>query len=198
VPTRRRVLQSAAVLSAAPLAPKVVFADATGPAAHLAAFIDQRHQASRIFRLRASQWEAPVLETPDGDITSVWQETLSDLWRRKPAAMAGLTERPALFMLEQLGWQHGMRVIFHAEHEQIGQGGWDHRVLRSSSRSLQGHLDAAGAAWPAVLADQLLTAPQAVASKDTTPSGAAMAAHMTEPERLYSWIIAPKSVAAHI
>lgn len=198
MPTRRTILQSAAVLSAAPLAPKVVFADGTRPAANMGVIYDHRHREARTFRRRAAQWDAAIRGTLDGDITEIWQNDLSVLWKSKPAAIAGLTERPALFLLEQLGRDYGMRVFFQAEHEANGKGAWIHRIVRSSNPSLKGQLEAAGRAWPAVLADQLLTAPQEVASKDITPTGAAMAAHLNEPDKLYSWIIAPKSVAAHI
>lgn len=198
MPTRRTILQSAAALTAAPLTPGVVFAGGTRPAAHMGVLYDHRHREARAFRLRAAQWDAPIAGTQDGDITDLWQNYLSVAWKSKPAALAGLTERPALFLLEQLGWQHGMRVLFLAEHEASGQGRWMHRIVRSSMPALKGQLEAAGIGWPAVLADQLLTAPQEVASKDVTPTGAAMAASLDEPLRLHSWIIAPRSVIEHI
>jgi hypothetical protein len=185
-------------LSAAPLASGVVFADGSRPAAHLSVLYDHRHEAARAFRLRAARWDAPIAGTLDGDITELWQNYYRVVWQKKPAALAGLTERPALFLLEQLGWQHGMRVFFQAAHEPAGDGIWRHRILRSSRPGLAGHLEAAGMAWPAALADQLVTAPQDVASKDMTPTGAAMAAFLNEPDKLYSWIIAPKSVVEHI
>ena len=112
--------------------------------------------------------------------------------------LAGLTERPALFMLEQLGRDVGLRVVFQAEHEPRDDTGWVHRVTRSVEASLQSELGASGAAWPDLLADQLLIAPHRVASADVSPSGAAMAAYLNEPTKLYSWIIAPKSAAASI
>lgn len=198
MPTRRTILQSAAALSAAPLAPRVVFADGAKRADHLSVLYDHRHAAARIFRLRAAGWEAPVHGIRDGDITDFWQRYLSSAWRSRPEALAGVTERPALFMLEQLGWQYGLRVFFQAEHESVGGGKWVHRVVRSSRPGFAGQLEAAGAGWPAVLADQIVAAPQNVASKDTTPTGAAMASCFNEPEKLYSWVIAPKSVVAHI
>jgi hypothetical protein len=46
--------------------------------------------------------------------------------------------------------------------------------------------------WPTVLADQLLTGSR-VATRDFSPSGAAMAASIDEPTKLYSWIIAPRT-----
>jgi hypothetical protein len=198
VATRRTLLQSVVAIAGSPLAPGVIYAGGVGVAAQMGVLYDHRHREARVFRLRAAQLNAPIHGTPDGDITDLWQHYFSVAWKDEPMPLAGLTERPALFMLEQLGFEHGMRVLFQAEHEPDGQGGWSHTVVRSSRPGLKGHLEAAGSGWPAVLADQLLTAPQTVVSKDVTPTGAAMAASIDEPARLRSWIIAPRSVVNHI
>jgi hypothetical protein len=200
MPTRRNVLKSAAVLSATPLAPTLLYGAGPEAAAHIEVLSDIRHPEARAFNRRAAHLNAPIHPLRDGDITEIWQNYFSVAWKDKPRALVGLTERPALFMLESLSWEHGMRVFFHAEHEPTSAASLSarHTVLRSSRPGLEGHLEAAGAAWPVTLADQLLTAPQAVASKVLTPTGAAMAASLDEPTKLYSWIIAPKSVAQHI
>lgn len=199
VPTRRTLLRSAAALSAAPFAPRVVFGAGAKAAANIEVVSDIRHSAARSFNLRAAYLDTPIAPLRDGDITELWQHYFSVAWKNsRPRALVGLTERPALFLLEQLGWQHGLRVFFQAEHESDGRGKWAHRLLRATGTGLNSQLEAAGKAWPAVLADQLLTAPQEVASKDLTPTGAAMAAYLNEPDKLYSWIIAPRSLAKSI
>jgi len=200
MPTRRKILQSAVALSATPFAPTLLYGAGVKAAANIEVISDIRHLAARAFNMRAAHLDAPIHPLRDGDITEIWQNYYSIAWKDKPRALIGLTERPALFMLEQLGWQYGMRVFFHAEHEPTGAGilAARHQVLRSSRPALKSHLEAAGAAWPAVLADQLLTSPQEVASRDLKPTGAAMAASLNEPAKLYSWIIAPKSIAQHI
>lgn len=197
MPTRRTILQSAAALSAVPLAPSVVYGSGTKPAPDIAVLYDHRHAAARGFRLRAAQWHVPV-HGMHGDITDLWQNHFRTAWKSNPTPLAGLTERPALFLLEQLGYEHGMRVLFQAEHESSGKGRWTHRILRTSMPGLQRQLEAAGLAWPAVLADQLLTAPRDVASKEITPTGASMAASLNEPTKLLSWLIAPRSIAERI
>jgi hypothetical protein len=174
-----------------------MYGSGTRPAAGIAVLYDHRHPAARGFRLRAAQWHVPI-HGMHGDITDLWQNYFRTAWKNEPAPLAGLTERPALFLLEQLGYQHGMRVVFQAEHDSVGEGRWTHRVVRSSTPGLERQLDIAGPAWPAVLADQLLTAPQEVASKDSRPSGASMAAYLDEATKLHSWIIAPRSVVAHL
>jgi hypothetical protein len=189
VPTRRNFLQSAAVVSAAPLAPKVVFADGSQQAVNIGVVYDSRHIDARAFALRAEQWGAP-LRRIEGDITELWQTELQGRWREMPVAIAGLTERPALFLLERLSWDYGMRVVYQAEHETNGRGQVSHDVVRSESRGLKSQLEAAGKAWAA-----MLTGSGDVSSQDTTPTSAAMAASLDEPVKLYSWIIAPKPAA---
>lgn len=198
MPNRRTILQSAVALAGSPLAPGIAYADSAGRAAQMGVLYDHRHREARAFRLRAAQLNAPVHGTENGDITDLWQHYFSVAWKDRPMPLAGLTERPALFMLEQLGFGHGMRVVFQAEHEADAQGGFTHTIVRSSATALEGQLQAAGAGWLAVLADRLLTAPQKVVSKDTAPTGAAMASRLDEPTRLHSWIIAPRSVVEHI
>ena len=195
MPTRRNFLESAAVITAAPLAPRLVFADGSRRAANIGVVHDARYREARTFGLRAGQWSAPV-RAIEGDITDFWVSELQGRWMSTPVAIAGLTERSALFMLEQLAWDYGLRVVFHAEHDSTGQQTVAHRIVRSADSSLKSQLEAAGAGWPAVLADRMLTEPGRVASRDITPSGAAMAAFLNEPTRLHSWIIAPKTTAA--
>lgn len=155
---------------------------------------DTRHGESRSFGGRASRLGLPT-HAIEGDITNLWQTTLQALWKQTPATTAGLTERPALFLLEQLGWDHGLRVVYHAEHGVSGPGDAEHRILRSAHPGLKRELEAAGGMWPHALAGQILTAPRVVASNDYTPSGAAMASYLREPTKLHSWIIAPRSAA---
>lgn len=192
MPTRRTILKSAAALSAAPLAPRIVFADGQAPAVLDALVIDSRHPESRAFGLRASDWGAP-LRKMDGDITDLWINELNTRWQSNPAAVAGLTERPALFVIERLAWDRGLRVVFEAEHLPA-DGSAVHKVVRSANARLEAALNAAGQSWPAVLADQLLTGSR-VATRDHRPSGAAMADRHDEPMKLYSWIIAPRTAA---
>lgn len=198
MPTRRKFLESAAAVSAAPFAAEGVLAEGTRAAAQMGVLYDHRHESARAFRRRATHLHAPIHGTPNGDVTELWQHYFSAAWREQPMPLAGLTERPALFMLEQLGRDYGLRVVFQAEHEAVEDGDWVHRVTRSTESRLQGELEAAGAGWPGILADELLTAPHRVVSADVSPSGAAMAAHLNEPTKLYSWIIAPKSAVASI
>ena len=196
VPTRRTVLQSAVAFSAAPIAPGIVFAGGNRSAADMGILYDHRYQEARAFRLRAAQWDVPITGTLDGDITDFYQNHLRIVWKQKPAALAGLTERPALFLLERLAWDYGLRVVFEARHEYTGGRVWAHHVVCSGMPGLRHQLDAAGATWPAVLADQILSEPAVIAKRAPALSGASMAASLSEPTTLHSWIIAPRPAAS--
>ncbi|HEY8519272.1 MAG TPA: hypothetical protein VIN61_04270 [Gammaproteobacteria bacterium] len=188
---RREFLQTAAALSAASLAGGGALAAQRERAAWQAVVYDARHAYARDFGARAGFWGAP-LRAIEGDVTDLWQHELLRVWKTTPGAIAGLTERPALFLLERLGWEHGLRVVFEAEHRLSPHGEVEHDIVRPADAALARELRAAGARWPGALAD-LLVAGGLPAARELGPSGAALAAHLREPPTLCSWIIAPRS-----
>ncbi|MGB7215901.1 MAG: hypothetical protein WBE98_12765 [Gammaproteobacteria bacterium] len=188
---RREFLQSAAVLSAAPLAGRAAFAKGHPSATLDGVILDERHAAAREFGAHAALLGARTFSI-EGDITDLWQNELLKRWRSAPGAIAGLTERPALFLLERLGWEHGLRVVFEAEHEPLKRGAAIHRIVRTADPHLHEELEAAGPIWPRALADALVAGNSAPA-RDFRPTDSAMAARLDEPTKLYSWIIGPRS-----
>jgi len=190
---RREFLQTAAALSAAPVASRAAFAGRRKPPIFDAVIIDSRHSEARDFGRHADLLGA-ALRTIAGDITNLWQNELLGNWKDVPAAVAGLTERPALFLLERLAWEHGLRVVFEAEHAPDGRGNAAHRVMRTADSGLALELQTAGGHWPTVLADALVAGTQ-VSTRDFRPSDAALATRSGEPTKLYSWIIAPRTAA---
>ena len=55
----------------------------------------------------------------EGDITDLWYQDLYFRWKQGPAAIAGLTEPPAIFCLERFAWDAGqMRVVHRADVSQ--------------------------------------------------------------------------------
>jgi hypothetical protein len=58
-----------------------------------------------------------------GDITPLWRNELMTVWAQSPAPVAGLTDASALFCLEQLGPQYGLRVL-HREARESGLIAW--------------------------------------------------------------------------
>lgn len=202
--SRRQFLRNAAALSAAaPLAGRAAFADGRDAASGIgsagiagidAVVFDSRHAAACEFGARAGMLGAP-LRPIDGDVTDLWRSELRGRWKGSPAAVAGLTERPALFLLERLAWDHGLRVVFEAEHAPDAAGIAAHRVIRTADPQLARALGAAGVAWARILADALIAGGRAPA-RELRPTDAGLAARAGEPTVLRSWIIAPRSAAS--
>ncbi|MEP7242645.1 MAG: hypothetical protein ABI885_03060 [Gammaproteobacteria bacterium] len=83
--------------------------------------VDARFSAARAFG-REAQWRGEAVHEFHGDVTSVWYEDLHPRWKKSPAAIAGLTAHGALFCLERLSWDVGMRVVHRAELPHEGRG----------------------------------------------------------------------------
>lgn len=47
----------------------------------------------------------------DGDVTPLWTRTLDGAWREPGLVLAGTTGSDVLFVLEQLAWSRGRRVV---------------------------------------------------------------------------------------
>ena len=187
---RREFIKTAAALSAAPLAGRAAFAKGTPVAALEAVIFDTRYGEARHFGTRAGVLGAS-LRSIEGDITALWQDELLGRWKSGPAAIAGLTERHALFLLERLAWEHGMRVVFQAEHTPTSRGA-AHRLLRTAHPGLSRELEAAGQSWPSVLADALIASTRSP-THDFRPTDAGLAESLGEATKLHSWIIAPRT-----
>jgi hypothetical protein len=70
----------------------------------------------------------------DGDVTSVWWTALRPLWAAGGARVAGITNAPALFCLEQLARGAGHRVIVRRPLNASGGIAWI--IAPTSSRGL--------------------------------------------------------------
>jgi hypothetical protein len=85
---------------------------------------DARHQASvRFAAAFAEQGVRTCALGKGGDITPFWRNELASVWTQSPAPVAGLTDARALFCLEQLGPQYGLRVS-HREVQESGLVAW--------------------------------------------------------------------------
>jgi hypothetical protein len=171
-------------------------APAKSPASNAlhAVLVDERHTESCSAGARLASRGTPVHATADGDITQIWQRQIAPAWRRKPVTVAGLTERPALFCLEQFAWAFGLRVVFHTEHIVHPGGLTEHWLLRGapaadlSARDLR----LAGASWPTRIAAAITAHREQAARVRFGPSGAALdPALPAGAQLLTAWIIAP-------
>ena len=158
-----------------------------------AVVIDQNHAVARAFGVQFEAQGADVISLDEGDVTSAWLRDIRPEWRKRPAAVGGLTTPAALFCLEQLAWSHGLRVVFHAEHITLPGGTFEHHVQRDArmARLTVSHLQRAGTRWPARLADAMAARSTAPAGRRPGPSIAALQPTLPEGAQLLtSWIIA--------
>jgi hypothetical protein len=130
---------------------------------------------------------------PQGDITQVWLRHIGPAWEHQPLAVAGLTEAPALFCLEQLAFASGLRVVFHGEHVVHPRGGTEHRLLRGAEAAAlsSAELGRAGALWPALIAEAIGRHREPRTRVRFGPSEAGLAPVLPlQTQLLTSWIIA--------
>lgn len=122
--SRRDFLRAGLAVSIAPTLASAAQMD-PAPVATLASpatvIFDRRFSASRAFASRIEQRGTPV-NAIEGDITALWYHDLYARWKAGPIAMAGLTLNGALFCLDTLARNHGMRVVFRNEHKQTSDG----------------------------------------------------------------------------
>jgi hypothetical protein len=156
---------------------------------------DQRFRSSRAFAGEVKRLGAPIYAIK-GDITDLWFHDLDARWKREPIGIAGLTEHGPLFCLERLAWDHGMRVVYRADHTYRSDGYMEHE-LSGSEQMLREAVDlsSSGANWSSRMASLLTRCPasRAEASKMTVVTPTARQAD--DPEHLVSWVIAPVGAA---
>lgn len=196
--SRREFLQTAAVSAVPVVAGAAGIVEAVRPRAFArtavhAVLIDERRAEAHSFGTRLSGDGVTVYTTPDGDITQVWLRRIGPAWRRRPVAIAGLTERPALFCLEQLALSCGLRVVFHGEHVVHPGGRIEHSLRRGadaaglSEEDLRSH----GPLWPVRIADAIAAYREPAARVRLGPSDAALEPILAPGAQLLtSWIIA--------
>lgn len=85
----------------------------------------------------------PIMEV-SGDMTDLWINQYSKQWKQKPMSLAGVTGRDALFVLETLAPDYGMRVV--------------HKSPVPDAKALAGHAEESLFSWiivPREIAEEL-------------------------------------------
>lgn len=128
-----------------------------------------------------------------GDITDLWFHDLDARWKQSPAAIAGLTAQGALFCLERLAWDQGMRVVLRGDHHYQPDGSIEHALTGAEEivRQAAGLQDDADD-WAPRVAGLVARCPEgrSVPAKLTIRARAVRPAS-GEPAALVSWVIAP-------
>jgi hypothetical protein len=200
--SRREFIQSGIAASAALAGARPALA-ALGGAKRLdpELFIfDRRYRESRDAARAAAALGIETAET-SGDLTSLWYHRLDLRWKRAPMALAGVTARGALFVLETLAADRGMRVLYRGEHG-IAQAGCVAHTLAGPAGLVAEAAAATQAgprAWPLAIGGALAACSAGASAKAAvqfaTSSSSAAPSDAARDEPLFSWIIAPRSVA---
>src|SRR5690242_11241420 len=127
--SRREFIQHGVALSAAPfvLGPTL---GVTAPMRRMRPALvvfDHQYVESRLFASVLAARDFPTHGIV-GDVTSLWYYDLYHRWAAGPSPIVGLTGASSLFCLEQLAWKVERRVVFRAEHYQLGNQQVEHRV----------------------------------------------------------------------
>jgi len=171
-------------------------AEASQPLADLYTVVyDERFPDSVAFAAQARRQGLRV-SAIRGDVTRLWYDDLYHRWKKGPAAIAGLTAPDALFCLETLGNDAGLRRVLKVEHR-AGAGGVEHRLEGPARLLQQASLDACGGAWAGRMAQLAGRCPAVRAGRIETVSASEGATLRTDYPSLVSWVLAPvKRVAA--
>ncbi len=81
---------------------------------------DIRFPESRAFGATVLRQGGPA-RAIDGDITQLWFEELAPRWQRGKGLVAGMTTGRTLLCLEQLAWDHRLRVTTPIARPRPGQ-----------------------------------------------------------------------------
>jgi hypothetical protein len=174
----------------------------SGPAPlRLERFIYDERFAEAAAAARRAAAHGAALAATTGDVTSLWYDDLDLRWRRAPMTLGGVTTRGALFVLETLAADRGMRVLYRGEHDVASRDGVTHAL--AGPESVLGAIARSNESWPLALGRALAacatsTAPGSGAGfgrfswrSPADTAGAAPNGPRAEP--LHSWIIAPRS-----
>jgi len=133
-----------------------------------------------------------------GDVTDFWYAELHFLWKQRAVPLAGLTGYATLFCLEQLAWDHRMRVIYRGAHTPRPDGQLEH-VLAGPPQALDALAQGCACDWPAAIASIIARTERQGGWAGRAPASCAIeqrcvtrdASRGQRPaSTLYSWVIA--------
>ncbi len=185
--TDRRSFIGASAALAATAAARPTLAAVAGRPRLYKAVVDARFPESLAFAREAARAGLPLARIK-GDVTDIWFNDLGPRWKTEPAAVVGMTGADALFCLERLGWDAGLRVVFRAEHAAGADGAVEHRLsLAAVDRGALAGLQ--GEDWPQQAARLAMACRFAPARQAFAVPGACAAP--AGPAQLVTWVIAP-------
>ncbi len=197
---RRQFIQSGLMLSSATLVPSLSF-PLPAPeilTTELVCFVFDNRFAESIETARQMAKQGITLAEFGGDLTELWSGYLGPRWQQAPMTLAGLTTRHGLFVLETLAADYGMKPVYRGEHS-IAQDGYvihdfagpADLIARMASLDIFSFESKWATQLDLALAECLYKQ-----SKTTKINLITSAQRVAREEPLFSWVFAPRSVAA--
>jgi hypothetical protein len=197
-------LQSSILLSAASLPGTSALAAASGASNGVSERMPIRLQRfvfdNRFAEAVETARHAALLGIPpaefSGDLTPLWYDELDLAWKTAPMALAGITTREGLFVLETLAADRRMRVAYRGEHGAPRNGSAAHIFAGPAGLVTRAVAQPGASIWGAVLGNALANCPCNERSAVRRTLRARADRVPTRDVPLYSWIIAPSTSVA--
>jgi hypothetical protein len=126
-----------------------------------------------------------------GDITKLWYDDLYHRWKKDTVAIAGMTAPGAIFCLEMLARDAGMRVALRVDHRRIGQRVQHEFAGPVESLTLAGEIEPSAERWPEKMAEMVARFPADRGRTKTAQYSGQPDRARSEWEHLVTWVIAP-------
>ena len=196
---RRQFIQSGFALSALSLTgiPAVSARTVASelPSLRLERFVFDSRFAPAVELARHAAHDGIPLAEMSGDLMDLWYDELDLRWKKGPMALAGMTTRGGLFVLETLAADHRMRVVYRGEHA-VSQDGAVEHILSGPAPLIARAIPNPDTSFWESLGRAMTRGPsdRRPVSELNLRTAAVSAPARDEP--LFSWIIAPRSPAA--
>lgn len=162
------------------------------PAGGATRFVADERSAHARAAGRAAALSGAVVLSTGSDVTSLYG-ALDATWRAAPVATGGMTTASALFVIERLAFDRGLRIEYRALHrgagqhaaaERLGPAALLRRIGAAPGRDFAAHVGRVLVEWPKTTAarDERRTAFRALAPPSAADDGALLA----------SWLFVPK------
>ncbi len=151
---------------------------------------DKRYSACARFA-EEIQRRALATHAIRADVTQIWYDDLYHRWKRGPAAIAGLTAPGAIFCLEMLARDAGMRVALRVDHRRVGARVEHEFAGPVESLTLAAELETSAERWPEKMAEMVTRFPIERGRTMTARYSDRADEARGEWEHLVTWVIAP-------
>ena len=168
--------------------------DAPAPMQFYKVVFDERFAASRAFAAEAQRLGLPV-HGIRGDVTSLWYDDLYVRWKQGPVAIAGITQKAALFCLDLMARDQRMRLAYLGEHVRRSDSHVEHTLSGPRKIVGQARLAESGPEWTSHLAHLMNRFPKNCFQASAPVIVAPLVGPGDQPEQFVSWVIAPRRAA---